>query len=122
MDVSMMDPARRVKLKVFRNGQTSDVCAVQVGEMPGKKVERASVNGRSSETGPRRRLGRESGCPNRAPARPAGQHQRCSGDGSRPRQPGCFAGLKEGDVIQEVNHQPVTNSDDLASAPSQVPR
>ena len=33
-----------------------------------------------------------------------------------PGSPAASAGLKEGDVIQEVNHHAVTSADDLASA------
>jgi serine protease Do len=33
-----------------------------------------------------------------------------------PGSPAASAGLQEGDVIQEVNHRPVTSSDDLSRA------
>src|SRR5579863_9506892 len=48
MNVSMMNPGQTVHLKVFRNGKTFEVAA-QVGELPGKKVERASNENSESE-------------------------------------------------------------------------
>jgi len=116
MNVSMMNAGQTVKLKVFRDGQTREVTA-QVGELPGKKVERAS-----RETGE----GQNSALDgvsvedlDARTARQAGLPATTKGVVVTEVDPGsaaASAGLKEGDVIQEVNHHTVTNSDDLASA------
>jgi serine protease Do len=115
MNVSLMNPGQTVHLKVFRNGQTSDVTA-QVGELPGKKVERAS---------------RESGASEHAldgvsvedldaqTARQLGVPANTRGAVVTEVDPGsaaAAAGLKEGDVIQEVNHHAVASADELSSA------
>ena len=115
MNVSLMNPGQTVHLKVFRNGQTSDITA-QVGELPGKKVERAS---------------RESGESDHAlegvsvenldaqTARQAGLPANTKGvvvTEVDPASPAASAGLKEGDVIQEVNHHAVASAADLSSA------
>ena len=117
MNVSLMNPGQTVHLKVFRNGQTSDVTA-QVGELPGKKVERASREGEQSEHALEgvsvedldARTAR--GKPRRMPANTKGVVV----TEVDPASPAASAGLKEGDVIQEVNHHAVTNSEDLSSA------
>jgi serine protease Do len=116
MDVSMMNPGQTVHLKVFRDGQTRDVTA-QVGELPGAKVERASrENGGEAE----RALEGVSVEPLDAQtARQEGLPANTRGvvvTDVDPASPAAQAGLKEGDVIQEVNHRAVASADDVSNA------
>jgi serine protease Do len=116
MNVSMMSPGQTVHLKVFRNGQTSEITA-QVGELPGKKVERAS-----RETGQPENQALEGVSVENLDAQTARQVGVPANTRGvvvtevDPASPAASAGLKEGDVIQEVNHHAVTNSEDLSSA------
>jgi len=116
MNVSMMNPGQTVHLKVFRNGQTSEM-AVQVGELPGKKVERASNE--SGDKGSQALEGVSVENLDAQTARQAGLPANTRGvvvTEVDPASPAASAGLKEGDVIQEVNHHAVASSDDLSSA------
>ena len=115
MNVSMMNPGQTVHLKVFRNGQTSEITA-QVGELPGKKVERASRETGKSENALEgvsvedldARTARQAGLPANTKGLVVTEVD--------PSSAAASAGLKEGDVIQEVNHRAVTSLDDLSSA------
>jgi serine protease Do len=115
MQVSMMKPDQSVKLKVFRNGQTREVI-VQLAEMPGEKVAKASTGEESTNTSLEgvsiENLDAQS-------ARQLGLPASTKGvvvTEVDPASPAASAGLKEGDVIQEVNRQPVANSDDFDHA------
>jgi serine protease Do len=115
MQVSMMNPNQSVRLKIFRNGQTREV-AVQISEMPGEKIAKAAVQNdktdaslegvsvESLDAGTARQLG--------LPAATKGVVV----TEVDPSSQAASAGLKEGDVIQEVNRQPVANSDDFSRA------
>jgi len=108
MTISMMDPTATVKLKLLRNGSPSDV-SVKLGDLPADKeqakaeegskseqvLEGVSVENLDSETA--RQLG--------LPAATAGVVV----TDINPSSPLVSAGLQRGDVIQEVNHQPVKN-------------
>jgi serine protease Do len=116
MNVSLMNPGQNVTLKVFRDGQTREVKA-QVGEMPGAKVQRASREG--NETDSQVLEGVSVQDLDAGTARQAGLPATAKGvvvTDVDPASPAAAAGLKQGDVIQEVNHQMVTNADELASA------
>jgi serine protease Do len=116
MNVSMMNPGQTVNLKIFRNGQTSNITA-QVGELPGKKVERASKDNNESANQALEGVSVED--LNARLARQAGLPANTKGvvvTEVDPGSPAASAGLKEGDVIQEVNHHAVTSSDELSSA------
>jgi serine protease Do len=111
----MMNPNQSVKLKIFRNGQTRDV-AVQISEMPGEKVAKAADENDNTDAALQgvsvqnldSRTARQLGLP-------AGTKGVVVTDVD-PGSPAASAGLKEGDVIQEVNRQPVANSDEFAHA------
>jgi serine protease Do len=116
MNISLMNPGQTVHLKVFRDGQTREVSA-QVGEMPGKKVERASRDNGSAGSEALEGVSVED--LNARTAREAGLPANTRGVVVTEVDPGSAAaeaGLQEGDVIQEVNHHAVASSDDLSSA------
>ncbi len=115
MDVSMMKPGRTVRLKVFREGQTREVTA-QIGEMPGQKLERASNESGASDSSVLDGVSVEDLTPRDASE--AGLPPNTHGvivTQVDPASAAAAAGLKEGDVIQEVNHHAVLNSGQLAN-------
>jgi len=116
MNVSMMNPGQTVHLKVFRDGQTREITA-QVGLLPGQKVERASREAGATENQALEgvsvqeldaRTARQAGLPANSRGVVVTEVD--------PGSPAAQAGLKEGDVIQEVNHHAVASADDLANA------
>jgi len=115
MDISMMGINQPLKMQVFRNGQTQNLVA-ETAAMPGKKLERASLdNGHSNSV----LDGVSVQSLDPETAQQAGVAPNTRGvvvTGVDPSSAAASAGLKEGDVIQEVNHTRVTNSDDFASA------
>ena len=115
MAISMMNPAQAVKLKVFRNGQNVDLTA-HLGEMQEKKTERASNDGAPSD---KALAGVSVESLDAQTARQLGLPPSTKGVVVTDVDPGSQAaasGLKEGDVIQEVNRQPVTNAQDFKHA------
>jgi len=115
MQVSMMNPNQSVKLKIFRNGQTREV-AVQISEMPGEKVAKAATENANTDASLQgvsvenldAQTARQLGLPASTKGVVVTEVD--------PASQAASAGLKEGDVIQEVNRQPVANSDDFAHA------
>ncbi len=116
MNVSLMNPGQTVNLKVFRNGQTTNITA-QVGILPDKKVERAS-----NETNVPATQALEGVSVEQLDARTAKQAGLPANTKGLvvtevdPASPAASAGLREGDVIQEANHHAVISSDDLSNA------
>jgi serine protease Do len=115
MDISMMGTNQALKLQVFRNGKIQDLSA-QTAALPGEKVERASNEAGSSNSGLEgvavENLDAEL-------ARQVGVAPNTTGvviTQVDPASAAASSGLKEGDVIQEVNHKKVTNADDFANA------
>ncbi|MGA2195987.1 MAG: DegQ family serine endoprotease [Bryobacteraceae bacterium] len=114
MSISMMSPDASVTLKVFRNGAEREV-AVKLAELP---VKEASVRSESNttksvlsgvsvedvDTQTARQLG--------LPANTAGVVV----TNISPSSPAVDSGLRRGDVIQEVNRQPVKNTSDFERA------
>jgi serine protease Do len=115
MQVSMMNPNQNVHLKIFRDGQTRDV-TVQLGEMPGEKLAKAANQSQATDASLQgvsvadldARTARQLGLP----ASTAGVVV----TDVDPASQAASAGLKEGDVIQQVNRQPVTSTGDFAQA------
>jgi serine protease Do len=115
MTVSMMNPGETANLKVFRNGQTKEF-AVNVAEMPGEKLEKASLDQDHSDSALKgvavedldAQTARQLGLP--------GSTKGVVVTNVDPASQAAASGLKEGDVIQEVNRKPVTNSEEFASA------
>jgi serine protease Do len=115
MQVSMMNPDQNVKLKVFRNGQNVDL-TVRLSEMPGEKVAKADTAGENREAALQgvsvedldARTARQLGLP--------ASTKGVVVTDVDPESQAASAGLKEGDVIQQVNRQPVESSSDFARA------
>ena len=107
-DVSMMPPGETVKLKISRNGAIHEI-SVKLGELPGSKelaqnnqkgtsknaLEGVSVENLDAATAQQLGL-------------PAGMKGVVVTDIS-PSSSEADSGLHKGDVIQQVNHQPVHN-------------
>jgi serine protease Do len=114
MTISMMNPDATVNLKLVRNGKPTDV-TVKLGELPADK-EQAKTEGGSSEEAldgvTVENLDAQS-------ARQLGLPAATTGvvvTDISPTSPLASAGLRRGDVIQEVNHQPVKNVAQLEEA------
>jgi serine protease Do len=112
--ISMMDPTATVKLKLLRNGNPTDV-SVKLGEMPtdkelakteegpsDKSLDGVTVENLDAQTA--KQLG--------LPASTSGVVV----TEISPSSPLAASGLRTGDVIQEVNHQPVKNVAQLEEA------
>jgi serine protease Do len=116
MTVSMMSPDQTVNLKIFRSGRTTDV-PVRIAEMPGEKVEKASNE--PSDNGNNALQGVSVEDLDAQTARQLGLSARAQGvvvTNIDPASPAAASGLREGDVIQQVNHQAVANADDFNKA------
>ncbi len=115
MTVSMMIPGDSANLKVFRNGQTMSF-NVKVAEMPGEKLEKASLDQNNSDKSLQgvqvQDLDAQTARQLNLPASTKGVVV----TNVDPASQAAASGLKEGDVIQQVNRKPVTNSQEFASA------
>ncbi len=107
MSISMMAPGTTANLKVWRNGSEHDI-AVKLGELPAEN-ERASA-------APANPQGALEGVTvenvDAQTAQQLGLPDRTKGvvvTDISPSSPVADSGLQRGDVIQEVNHQSVTN-------------
>ena len=112
--ISMMDPTATVKLKLMRNGSPTDV-SVKLGELPNEKEQAKTEEGTSEKALDGvtvENLDAESARQLGLPAATAGVVV----TDINPSSPLASAGLRRGDVIQEVNHQPVKNVAQLEEA------
>lgn len=115
MKVSMMSPNQSVNLKIFRNGATKDV-TVQLSEMPGERVEKASLQNSNADDALQ---GVSVSDLDAQTAKQLGLPASTKGavvTSVDPASAAATAGLKEGDVIQQANREPVANAADLAQA------
>jgi len=114
MTISMMSPDSTVKLRVLHNGNPNDV-SVKLGELPNDQEQVKSEEGSSEgalegvtvenlDSQTARQLG--------LPAATTGVVV----TDINPSSALASAGLRRGDVIQEVNHQPVRNISQLEEA------
>ncbi len=114
MNISMMPPGSSVKLKVIRNGSERDF-SVKLAEMP---TETAKLN--PQEDGGNQSLdGVEVSNLNPEIAQELNLPAGTTGvvvSGVDPSSKMADSGLRRGDVIQEVNHQPVKNTSEFQSA------
>jgi len=114
MTISMMSPDTTVNLKVQRDGSQKDV-AVKLGELPtpqeeasnhdaksGGALEGVQVENLDSQTA------KELGLPS--------ESKGVVVTDVSPSSPVAETGLRRGDVIQEVNHQPVKNVSEFEQA------
>jgi serine protease Do len=105
--IGVMDPNSTVMLKVLRDGKLQEV-AVTLGEFPSKE-ERASVDNEKSSQSLQgvavENLTPETAQELKIPASTTGVVV----DQVSPASRAAEAGLQPGDVIQQVNHQPVTS-------------
>ena len=116
LKIGMMEPNTSVHLKVLRDGKTQDV-AVQLGEFPSKE-ERASIGNEHPESALQGvtvdNLTPETAQQLKLPATTKGVVVEEVSPASRAAE----AGLQSGDVIQEVNHEPVKTVKDFSQAVS----
>ena len=114
MSISMMAPDATANLKILRNGSEHDV-AVKLGVLPTDQ-EQASLQ----PTNPQGALeGVTVGNVTEDAVQQLGLPAYTKGvvvTGIDPASPVADSGLQQGDVIQEVNHQPVTNVADFDQA------
>jgi len=107
MTISLMDPAATAKLKLLRNGNPMDV-NVKLGDLPSDKEQAKTEEGSSDKALDGvtvENLDAQS-------ARQLGLPATTTGvvvTDIDPASQLASAGLRRGDVIQEVNHQPVRN-------------
>lgn len=115
MSISMMQPGTVVTLKFLRNGDLRDA-TVKLAEMPADKVQ-ASSNG--NEGGSKALSGVDVSNLDADTAQQLGIPSTTKGivvTDIDPASQMADSGLQKGDVIQEVNHQPVNNVSDFESA------
>jgi serine protease Do len=111
LKIGMLDPNTNATFKVLRDGRTQDF-AVTLGEFPSKE-EQASVTGENPEGGlglSVENLTPETARELKLPASTKGVLVDQVKAGSRADE----AGLERGDVIQQVNHQPVSSAQEFS--------
>jgi serine protease Do len=116
--ISMMPPGQTVKLTINRSGSTKDI-DVKLGELPLSKEEAAndSDNGSSKESMKGitvETLDSDTAQQLQLPEATKGVVV----TGVDPSSAAADSGLRKGDVIQEVNHQPVKNAAEFEAAMS----
>jgi serine protease Do len=114
LKIGMMEPNTKVNLKVLRDGKTQNV-AVQLGDFPSKE-ERAAIGKEHTESALQgvtvENLTPDTAQELKLPATTKGVVVSEVSPASRAAD----AGLRSGDVIQEVNHQPVKTVKDFSQA------
>jgi serine protease Do len=114
MNISLMAPDSDVKLKVLRDGTAKDM-TVRLGELPDEKTQAKAEEGPAEgalEGVTVENLDAQT-------ARQAGLPASATGvvvTDIAPSSPLADSGLRRGDVIQEVNHQPVKNVSEFRQA------
>ena len=112
--ISMMDPTATVNLKLVRNGSPTDV-TVKLGELPTDKEQAKAEQGSSEKALDGVAVENLDAQSARQLGLPAATTGVVVTD-INPSSPLAAAGLRSGDVIQEVNHQPVKNVAQLEEA------
>ncbi len=107
MTISMMDPNATVNLKLMRNGNPTNV-SVKLGDLPSDKQQAKAEEGPSEQALDGVTVENLDSQTIRELGLPAATTGVVVTDVS-PSSPLASAGLQRGDVIQEVNHQPVKN-------------
>jgi len=114
MAISMMTPETNVKLKLLRNGTQSEA-TVKLGELPAAKEEAKEEGGASKGSLEGVTLENLDADTARQLGLPASVTGVVVTDVSQ-TSPAASSGLRRGDVIQEVNHQPVRTVSQLDEA------
>ncbi len=118
MGISMMTPETTVNLKVLRNGTPTNI-SVKLGELPTTK-EQAEATDENSQGGLEgvtlQNLDSQTAEQLGLPATASGVVV----TDISPSSPEIASGLRRGDVIQEVNHEPVRNLTELKAALSKA--
>ncbi|MGC1620246.1 MAG: DegQ family serine endoprotease [Candidatus Acidiferrum sp.] len=115
MNVSMMHPGTDLTLKYLRNGDVRDA-TVKLAEMPAEKPQ---ANSNDNEGGSKALSGVDVSNLNPDIAQQLGIPASTKGvvvTDIDPASQMANSGLQKGDVIQEVNHQPVNNVSEFESA------
>jgi serine protease Do len=112
--ISMMDPNATVSLKLVRNGSPTDA-TVKLGELPADKEQAKTEQGSSGQTLDGVTVENLDAQSARQLGLPASTTGVVVTD-INPSSPLASAGLRTGDVIQEVNHQPVKTVSQLEEA------
>jgi serine protease Do len=114
MTISMMSPDATVNLKLVRNGNPTDV-TVKLGELPTDKEQAKTEEGSSEQVLDGVTVENLDSQSARQLGLPAATTGVVVTD-INPSSPLASAGLRTGDVIQEVNHQPVKDVAQLEEA------
>jgi len=113
--VGMLDPNTKVNLKIMRDGKALEI-AVTLGEFPSTE-QRASLNKDNSENSALEGVQVENLTPDTAQdLKLAPQTKGVVVDQVSPDSRAAEAGLQQGDVIQQVNHKPVTSVNEFKQA------
>ena len=107
MSISMMKPDATVKLKILRNGNQSDI-NVKLGDLPNQQEQAKTEEGKlegALEGVTLENLDAQTAKQLELPPSTTGVVV----TDISPSSPEATSGLRPGDVIQEVNHQPVKN-------------
>src|SRR5271168_4485734 len=115
ISISMMQPGTELKLKTLRNGTERDA-TVKLAEMP---TESAKADSNDEEGDNKALEGVEVANLTARIARELGIPETTKGvvvTGIDPASKLADSGLQKGDVIQQVNHQPVSNVSEFQSA------
>src|SRR5580658_9424445 len=119
MSISMMQPGTELKLKTLRNGTERDA-TVKLAEMP---TETAKADSKDEEGGSKALEGVEVSALNPHTARELGIPESTKGvvvTDIDPASKMADSGLQKGDVIQQVNHQPVATVSEFQRAISKA--
>ena len=119
LQVAELAPGSALSLKVLRNGAEKSI-SVKVGTRPGEAVSKLAP---SLDSNPSGKLGVSVQDLNPQVARQLGLPSNASGvviTQVQPDSPAAEAGIMRGDVVQEVNRQPVKSSADFRDAVSQT--
>jgi len=118
--ISMMQPGQTVKLTINRNGSTKDI-DVKLGELPLSKDEAESQSDNSSSKESMKGISVETLDSDTAQQLQLPEATKGAVvTGVDPSSAAADSGLRKGDVIQEVNHQPVKNAAEFEAAMSKA--
>ncbi len=117
LKIGLLNPNSKVDLKVLRDGRTQQI-AVQLAEFPSNE-QRASLNKESNSSAEMALTGVSVENLTRETAQQLKVGPQTKGvvvDNVSASSPAAEAGLEQGDVIQQVNHQAVTNVSEFTQA------